>query len=260
MNDAVLDSVIVTGASGGIGRSIALSAADRGWHVILASRGVDGLEHTAEQIASRGGSAAVHALDVTDVAQIEALRRRLLDEGRTVRGLVNNSGIAGPSRPLWEIEDGEWDECIAVNLRGVFLMCRAFLPAMIESRTGSIVNIGSISGKNPLLHRSAYSASKAALIGLTKTAAADAGAHGVRVNLVSPGGVAGERLDWVVSKQAEALSQPEEAIRERLTGQSALHRFVEPEEVAAAATFLLSDDAAGITGIDVTVAAGFVMN
>ncbi|OUZ06475.1 hypothetical protein BHE97_18910 [Aeromicrobium sp. PE09-221] len=253
-------TVIVTGASGGIGRSIAVDAAQHGWHVVLASRAKEGLEATAEQIETNGGAASIHPLDVTDADQIEDLRRHLADQGRTVRGLVNNSGIAGPSRPLWEIEDGEWDECIAVNLRGVFLMCRAFLPPMLDAGAGSVVNIGSISGKNPLLHRSAYTASKAALIGLTKTAAADAGPRGVRVNLVSPGGVAGERLDWVVEKQAEALGQPQQAIRERLTSQSALHRFVEPDEVAAAVTFLLSDQAAGITGIDVTVAAGFVMN
>ncbi|TSD68484.1 SDR family NAD(P)-dependent oxidoreductase [Aeromicrobium piscarium] len=260
MNDVHDRTVIVTGASGGIGRSIAVDAARHGWHVVLASRARDGLEATAERIHADGGAASIHPLDVTDADQIEGLRRQLADDGRTVHGLVNNSGIAGPSRPLWEIEDGEWDACIAVNLRGVFLMCRAFLPAMIEAGAGSVVNIGSISGKNPLLHRSAYTASKASLIGLTKTAAADAGPRGVRVNLVSPGGVAGERLDWVMEKQSEALGQPQQAIRERLTSQSALHRFVEPEEVAAAVTFLLSDEAAGITGIDVTVAAGFVMN
>src|SRR5919197_310583 len=166
--------------------------------------------------------------------------------GSDERGaLVNNSGIGGPSKPLWDVDPAEWDETIEVNLRGVFLCCRAFLPAMISRGRGSVVNIGSVTGKNPLLHRSPYAASKAALIGLTKTLAADAGPHGVRVNLVSPGAVGGKRLEWVIASRAEALGVNETEVREKLAADSALRRFAEPEEVADAVAFLAGDAAAG---------------
>jgi NAD(P)-dependent dehydrogenase (short-subunit alcohol dehydrogenase family) len=251
---------LVTGASGGIGRSIACRLAADGWHVVLASRNLEGLEETERLIASAGGEAQARQLDVSDPAQITRLADDLGRAGLAPGALINNSGIGGPSKPLWEVDPSEWDETLGINLRGVFLCCRAFLPAMISRGHGSVVNIGSVTGKNPLLHRSPYAASKAALIGLTKTLAADAGPYGIRVNLVSPGAVAGERLDWVITSRAKALGTSESQVREKLAADSALRRFAEPGEVADVVAFLAGDAAAGVTGIDLTVAAGFVMN
>ncbi len=251
---------LVTGASGGIGRAIALQLGVDGWHVILAGRNLDGLAETEQRIAAAGGAAQTRQLDVGDADRIAELAVELQEAGLSPSALINNSGVGGPSKPLWEIDPAEWDETLAVNLRGVYLCCRAFLPAMIARGHGSVVNIGSVTGKNPLLHRSPYAASKAALIGLTKTLAADAGPHGVRVNLVSPGAVSGERLDWVIGARAEALGVTEDEVREKLTADSALRRFASPEEVADAVAFLAGDASSGVTGIDVTVAAGFVMN
>jgi NAD(P)-dependent dehydrogenase (short-subunit alcohol dehydrogenase family) len=252
--------VLVTGASGGIGRSIACRLGADGWNVVLASRNADRLAETERLITSAGGTAQVRQLDVSDLEQVTRLASDLTQAGLAPSALVNNSGVAGPSKPLWEVDPSEWDATIEVNLRGVYLCCRAFVPMMMSLGHGSVINIGSVTGKNPLLHRSPYAASKAALIGLTKTLAADAGPHGIRVNLVSPGAVAGERLDWVISSRAEALGTSEAEVREKLAAASALRRFAEPEEVAHAVAFLAGDAAAGITGIDLTVAAGFVMN
>jgi NAD(P)-dependent dehydrogenase (short-subunit alcohol dehydrogenase family) len=251
---------LVTGASGGIGRAIACRLAADGWHVVLASRNVDGLAETDRLITGAGGKAHLRQLDVGDAAQVTQLADDLGRVGLTPSALINNSGVGGPSKPLWKIEPSEWDETVQVNLRGVFLCCRAFLPAMISRGHGSVVNIGSVTGKNPLLHRSAYAASKAALIGLTRTLAADAGSHGIRVNLVSPGAISGERLDWVIASRAEALGVSAEQVRETLAADSALRRFAAPEEVADAVAFLAGDASSAITGVDLTVAAGFVMN
>jgi len=142
---------------------------------------------------------------------------------------------------------------------GVFLMSREFLPAMIEQGEGSVIIIGSITGKRPLWGRTPYASTKAALIGLTRTLALEAGVHGVRVNLISPGFVAGPRLDWVIKSQAEGRGIAEEAVQAEMEAESALNRLTQPEDIARAAVFLASDEAAGLTGADLNVNSGAVM-
>lgn len=253
-------TVVVTGASQGIGRSIATTLATTGWHVVAVSRNESALQATVADIVRAGGSAEVCTADVSDENAVSALAEGLTSRGVVPDAVVNNSGIGGPSRPVWEVDLLEWQETFAVNVVGAFLVSRAFVPAMIDRGSGAIVNIGSDTGKNPLLHRAPYAASKAAMIGFTKTFAADAGPHGVRVNMVSPGAVSGARLDWVVESLASASGESTESVRADMSNQAALRRFTEPDEVAQAVDFLLSDKASGITGIDLTVAAGLVMN
>lgn len=253
-------NVVVTGASGGIGREIAVALGAGGWHVLLASRNLEQLEQTADLVRDAHGTADAFVLDVADESSIDRFAADLRSRGIGVHSLVNNSGIPGPSKPLWEVEPSEWDDTMDVNLRGLYLCCRAFMPQMIERGAGSVVNVGSTAGKNPLVHRAPYSASKSALIGLTKTLAADAGPSGVRVNLVSPGAVGGERLDWVAAARAKALGVPESEVRAAAAKDAALKRFTEASEVANTVRFLVSDESSGITGIDITVAAGYAMN
>lgn len=174
--------------------------------------------------------------------------------------LVANSGIPGPSAPLWEIEPGEWRQTLDVNVTGTYLCCRAVLPGMIESGGGSVVIIGSMTGKRPLEGRSPYAASKLALVGLTRTLAVDAGKHDIRVNLVSPGPVRGKRLEWVIEKQAEARGLSVDQARQAFKAGSPLHRLVDPDDVAQAVVFLASDEAVGITGTDLNVSSGMVMD
>lgn len=251
--------VVVTGAGQGIGRQIALHCATEGADVVLAARSVDALNETAGLVRSRGRDAQVVPTDVTCRASVDALADAVLERWGRVDVLVNNSGIAGPSAPLWEVSPGEWDETVAVNVTGVFSCCQAFLPSMIERGSGAVINIGSITGKRPLLNRSAYATSKAALIGLTRTLAEEAGPHGVKVNLVSPGAVEGPRIDRVFEMQAEAQGLSAAQVREHFLAMAPLKQLVRAEDVAAMVVFLASDDAARITGADMNVTAGMVM-
>jgi NAD(P)-dependent dehydrogenase (short-subunit alcohol dehydrogenase family) len=249
--------VMVTGAGRGIGREIALRAAAAGADLVLAARSVDALEETAD--AASGVERLVVPTDVSDPGAVQACATAALDRFGRIDVLVNNSGIGGPSFPLWEVPLDEWKETLNVNVTGVFLCCRAVLPSMIERKSGAIVTIGSMTGKRELLNRSAYAASKAALIGLTRTLAHEVGPFGIRVNLISPGAVEGPRIEWVIQRQAEAQGISPEEARAQFTGLSPLDRLVAPGDIANSVVFLASDAAAGITGVDLNVTAGMVM-
>lgn len=251
--------VAVTGAGRGIGRAIAMAFANRGSDLVLMGRTEPDLDATAEAAGALGVEALVVPTDVTDESAVAGAAQEAHDRFGRVDVLVNNSGIGGPSGRLWELSREEWDETLAVNVTGVFLTCRAFLPAMIERQAGTVVIIGSISGKRPLWGRTPYTSSKAALIGLTRTLAWEAGSHGIRVNLVSPGFVEGPRIDWVIGAQAEGRGMTEAAVRAEFEAESPLGRLTRAEEVADACVFLASDEAAAITGADLNVNSGVVM-
>jgi NAD(P)-dependent dehydrogenase (short-subunit alcohol dehydrogenase family) len=250
---------LVTGASQGIGRELALAFATAGDALVLVARNAAGLAETATAVEGLGSEVLVVPTDITDPAAVAVMAERTLARFGRVDVLVNNSGIGGPSGPMWELELEAWRETFAVDVDGVFLVSKALLPSMIERRRGSILIIGSITGKRPLWGRTPYAAAKAGLIGLTRTLALEAGAHGVRVNLISPGFVAGPRIDWVIEAQAEGRGVDPEVVRAEFEAASPLGRLTEPGDVAATAVFLASDEAAGITGADVNVNSGVVM-
>lgn len=250
---------LVTGASQGIGRVLAASFAAAGDDLVLAARNREGLEETATTARGHGVDVLTVPTDITDPEQVDQLAELALERFERIDVLVNNSGIGGPSGPLWKLELDDWRSTFAVNVDGVFLMSRAFLPHMIERRHGSVIIIGSITGKRPLWGRTPYAASKAALIGLTRTLAAEAGPYGIRVNLISPGFVAGPRIDWVIKAQAEGRGISEEEARAEMEAESVLDRLTQPKEVADAALFLASDDSFAVTGADLNVNSGVVM-
>lgn len=256
LRDAV---AVVTGAGRAIGREIALRLAAEGARVVLAARSIEAMQSVAEQIRGEGGQALVLPMDLSDPRTIEATASRALAEFERVDILVNNSGVRGPSRPMWEIEPEEWEETFRVNVTGTYLCCRAFLPAMIEQRSGSVVVIGSMTGKRALVNRTPYAASKMALVGMVRTLAAEIGPYGLRANVVSPGGVEGERLDWVIEQQAAAKGITVEQARAAFTDPSPLRRLITTRDVANAVAFLASDAASAITGEDLNVSAGMVM-
>jgi NAD(P)-dependent dehydrogenase (short-subunit alcohol dehydrogenase family) len=250
---------VVTGAGQGLGRAIALRCAAEGAQVALAARSEELLAEVAEVIEKTGGRALAVPTDVRDPTQVSRLAETVTKELGGADVLVNNSGIGGPTAVLWEIEPDDWDETLRVNLTGTFLCCRAFLPAMVDRGSGSVVVIGSVTGKRPLIGRTPYSASKLGLVGLVRTLAWEAGQHGIRVNLISPGPVDGERLNRVIAGQAEVKGISFEEAREQLASGSPLGRFVAPEDVADAVVFLASDASASVTGEDLNVSAGLAM-
>lgn len=173
--------------------------------------------------------------------------------------LVNCAGIAGPVAAMEHVELADWRRTLDVNLTGMFLCCREAIPWLREGSGKAIVNIASVTGKRPLVRRTAYAASKLGVIGLTRTLAVELGPDGIRVNAVSPSGVVGDRLDQVIAGAAQSSGRSPDAIREAARRESALGRFVTADEVAATVRFLLSGAASGLTGQDLNVSVGTVM-
>lgn len=250
---------LVSGGGRAIGREISLHLAGKGADVVLAARSVSAMEEVADQIRALGRRASVVEMDLSDERSVTQGVEKALAEFGQVDVLVNNSGVGGPSKPLTDLSVEEWEETFRVNVTGGFLLCRSVLPSMISRRKGSVVFIGSMTGKRPLVNRTPYAASKLAIVGLVRTLAAEVGPHGVRVNVVSPGAVEGERLEWVLTQQAEARGITIEQAREEFASSSPLRRLVTATDVAASVAFLASDEAGAITGEDLNVNTGVAM-
>lgn len=250
---------VVTGGGRGIGRVIALALARAGADVVLAARSRGPLEATQAEIEALGREALVVPTDVRREESVQALAEQVLAHFGHVDILVNNAGITGPTALLWEVTPAEWEETFAVNVTGPYLCCRAFLPSMIERRAGSIIFVSSMTGKRPLVGRATYGAGKLALVGMARTLAWETGPYGIRVNVISPGAVEGERVERVIRDQARVEGISLEESRRNFTGNSPLGRMVLPQNIADAVLFLASDSAASITGEDLNVSAGTVM-
>lgn len=254
---------LVTGANRGIGRVISLRLAQAGAQLILAGRDKTGLEETARMITelnvAHGLSPLICHMDLLDPSSIDSSVEEALKAFGHINILVNNSGITGKSAPLWELTDEEWDEGIDTNLKGPFLVSKAVIPSMLKQKSGSIIFIGSVTGKRPLMHRSVYAASKLGMVGMMRTLALELGPHGIRANLISPGFVAGPRLDGVIRTVAEIEKISPEEEQEKWLEMIPINRFVSPENIAEGVLFFASDRSAGITGDDLNISGGLVM-
>lgn len=249
---------VVTGGGRGLGLEIARSLLTAGARVVIGGRDKDVLAEAVHQLDPSGETVLATPCDVRDEQAVDDLVAATMDRFGRIDVLVNNSGIAGPTASLWSTPTREWRKTVETNLVGAFLCCHAVLPVMVAQRSGSIVTIGSMTGKRPLHGRTSYAASKTALIGLTRTLALEAGPHGVRVNLVSPGPLDGERIRRVFDAQAASRGITPAAARDEMVADSPLGRLTAPADVASAVTFLASDAAASITGEDLNVSAGIV--
>lgn len=248
-------TVFVTGASQGIGRAISVAFADRGANVALAARG-EGIEETANRIDAPDRTLPVYT-DITDETSVRESIDRTVETFGGLDTLVNNAGIAGPTAPIEEVEREEWEHTMEVNVTGMFLTTKHAVGRLRESDCGSVVNLASISGKRPLENRTPYTASKMAVIGLTRTLAFELGDDGVTVNAICPGATSGSRIDAVIEAQAEAMGVKfEEAKRRVFTEGTALETLVDPADIASMAVFLASEDARHITAQDISVDAG----
>jgi len=245
---------IVTGAGSGIGRAIAVRLAGEGAKVVAAGQRRERLEATVRLIADTGGQAIAHACDIADAGQV----RRLVDAGVDRFGgvdvLVNNAARNRPARALSEkvaeMAEDWWDATLDVNLSGCFYCCKYALPRIIERGGGSIVNIASTSGISGNWNQSAYVASKHGVVGLTRAIALDYAPQRVRANAICPGLIETER-----SLSFGAHNRPPEW-REKKLSEIPLGRFGRPEEVAALAAFLASDESAFITGAVIPIDGG----
>jgi NAD(P)-dependent dehydrogenase (short-subunit alcohol dehydrogenase family) len=243
---------VVTGGGTGIGYAIARTFLEAGASVVIAGRHPERLGKAAESL----GAAAI-AADVSVEPDVE----RLFGEAESRFGgidiVVNNAGVTGPVASAENMDLAAWDETVAINIRGVILCIKYAVPSLRRRGGGSIINMSSLTGLRGYPMRSAYTATKFAVIGITEAVAQEVGVDRIRVNALCPGAVNGELMQRVIAARVATENRPaEEIIRVNYTDKAALRRWVEPEEVAAAALFLASDAAAAITGERIRVDAG----
>lgn len=244
-------TALITGGGTGLGAAIARSLHAAGASVVLTGRRPEPLDQLAGELGERAEWRICDVADQKSVAELaESLR------GIDISILINNAGVGGPVAKLVDIDLEAWDEVFDINVRGVFLMCRAFLPAMIKSGTGDVINLASVSGKRPLIRRTPYCASKMAVIGLTSTLAFEVGPHGVNVNSLSPGPVSGERMAHNFSMEAERTGVSQDEAKQAFVTRAALGRMIEEKEVGQAVLAMLQMP--GLCGADVDLSAGMV--
>lgn len=243
-----MKTVVITGASRGIGAACARLFAREGWAVAVNYRNSrEKAEALAAAICREGGVALAIPADIGNAAEVEALFSTAEKELGTVEALVNNAGIA-QQKLFTDLTEEEWDELFRVDVKGVFLCCRRALPGMIRRQKGCIVNISSMWGQVGASCEVHYSAAKAAVIGLTKALAKEAGPSGIRVNCIAPG---------VIQTEMNGHLSPE--VLEELREETPLEILGTPEDVAKSALFLCSPESSFITGQVLGVNGGMVI-
>ena len=240
-------TALVTGASQGIGRAVALALAAQGAHVLLAARNAEKLASVSGEIAAAGGSAEALTLDIGNEASIRDAAKAVLGAHDGISIVVNNAGITRDGL-MMRMKRVDWDEVLNTNLTGAFLLTQALLPAMVKARWGRIVNISSVVGQTGQAGQVNYASSKAALLGLTKSLAREVASRAITVNAVAPGYIDTAMTGVLTAEQKAAMLHV-----------VPLGRPGTEEEVAHAVSFLCSPEAAYITGHTLDVNGGLFM-
>jgi 3-oxoacyl-[acyl-carrier protein] reductase len=247
MNQLENQFAVVTGAGRGIGRAIALKFAAAGADVVCVSRTLENSEKVAAEIRALGRKAWAHVVDVADATAVNAAAEKILAECGKVDILVNNAGVTRDNLVM-RMSDADWDVVLNTNLKGAFLVTKAFSRALIKQRSGRIINVASVIGLIGNAGQSNYAASKAGLIGFTKSVARELASRGITVNVIAPGFI-----------ETDMTAGLKEEMRAGVLKEIPLGSFGQPDDVASAAVFLASPAARYITGQVLAVDGGMVM-
>jgi NAD(P)-dependent dehydrogenase (short-subunit alcohol dehydrogenase family) len=243
---------VITGAGSGIGEAMAILFAREGAAVVIADFDAAAAQQTAGQITAAGGRALVVQVDVAAAAEVERMIGRTMEEFGRVDILCNNAGI-GVAAVCHETSESDWDRTMAVDLKGVFLGCKYAIPHMLAQGGGVICNTSSAAGQVGVLNRAAYCAAKAGVLGLTRSIAIDYAGRGIRCNALVPATVESPWIDKILAQQPDPAAE-----RERMKARQPVGRMGRPEEIAAAALYLCSDEAAFVTGTGLVIDGGFL--
>lgn len=238
---------VVTGAGRGIGRAIALKFAAEGADIVCVSRTAENSEKVAAEVRALGRKAWAHAVDVADAASVNTASEKILADCTKVDVLVNNAGVTRDGL-LMRMSDADWDAVLDTNLKGAFLVTKAFSRAMLKARAGRIINISSVIGLIGNAGQCNYAASKAGLIGFTQSCAREFASRGITVNAIAPGFI-----------ETDMTSELKEELRTALLKQIPLGSFGSADDISGAALYLASPAARYITGQVLTVDGGMVM-
>ena len=237
----------ITGSAQGIGRIISEELAKEGAHVILGDVNFGGAEKAATELKEKGGKASAIRIDVSDASDVKNVFNSILKEYKPVDIVVNNAGITRDDL-LVRMKEADWDLVLNINLKGSFLCSQQAAKQMMKQKSGTIVNIASIVGVMGNFGQANYSASKAGLIGFTKTLAREVAPRGIRANAIAPG--------FIDTEMTRVL---EESVRQKLIEQIPLARLGQPEDVARCVSFLVSEKASYITGQVININGGMLM-